>query len=100
MTRTLLRLFVLFLTLSACASRYEWSKEGVGAGEVEMTRDDCKAESRGYGFLDGRNQSVRVMTSRGERYSELTTATAEREADLFDNCMRSKGFELAPVKEE
>lgn len=100
MIRIVLRMTVAFLALSACAPRYEWSKEGAGAGEIEMARDDCKAESPGYGFMDGHYRSVCVVTSRGERYSELTSTTAVREADLFDNCIRSKGFELVPVKEE
>ena len=100
MTRTLIRFFAVFLALSACASRYEWTKDGAGAGEIDMARDDCKAETHEYGFMDGRDQAMREITSHGYRYSELTTVSAERQADMFDSCMRSKGFELAPVKEE
>jgi len=100
MTRTLIRVFAVFLTLSACASRYEWTKDGAGDGEIEMARDECKAEAHDYGFMEGRDQSTREITSHGYRYSELTTISAEHQSDLFDSCMRSKGFELAPVKEE
>ena len=100
MTRALTSLFIALLALSACASRYEWTKDGAGDGEIEMARDDCKAEAHDYGFMEGRDQATREITSHGYRYSELTTISAEHQADLFDSCMRSKGFELAPVKEE
>lgn len=37
---------------------------------------------------------------RARAKSRWPATTAVREADLFDNCIRSKGFELVPVKEE
>ena len=99
MTRRILLVF-LSVGIASCASRYEWSKEGESEGAVEVARKECGQESRDYGFLDGRDQSLRVMTSRGERYASINTNTAEREADIFSDCMRAKGFDLAPIKEE
>lgn len=90
----------LTVALGACASRYEWGKEGAGAGEIDSARRDCKEESRGYGFLDGPNQSMEVPTAAGARYSNLTAKTALRESDIYGDCMRAKGYELAPVKDE
>jgi hypothetical protein len=88
------------VALGACAARYEWSKEDESEGAAEVARKECRAESQDYGFLDGRDQSLRVMTARGERYAEINTNTAEREASMFGDCMRAKGFELVPIQEE
>jgi len=99
MTRIILLVF-LGLAVAACAARYQWTKQGEGEGAAEVASKDCKEEARGYNFLDGPDQSIRVMTSRGERYSNINTNTAEREADIFNDCMRAKGFELAPVTEK
>jgi hypothetical protein len=88
------------VALGACAGRYEWSKEGESEGAAEVARKECRDESRDYGFLDGRDRSLRVMTARGERYAEISTNTAEREASMFGDCMRAKGFELVPRQEE
>jgi len=88
------------VALGACAGRYEWSKEGESEGAVEVARKECRDESQDYGFLDGRDQSLRVMTTRGERYASISTNTAKREASMFGDCMHAKGFDLVPVQEE
>jgi hypothetical protein len=92
-------LVFLNLAVTACAP-YEWTREGAGAGEIDQARQECVEESGSYDFLDVREKSLRVMTNRGERYATIAGSTAERQADLFSDCMRAKGFELAPIQED
>ncbi|MGB8275024.1 MAG: hypothetical protein WCF16_07105 [Alphaproteobacteria bacterium] len=87
------------LLMSACATGFSWHKEGASRSEIGDARAACQQEARSYGFLDAREKSERVPTSRGERYSNITVQTAEREADIFGACMRAKGFVLVPKDE-
>jgi hypothetical protein len=98
MTRTIL-ILLFGLLVAACAAQYRWYKEGAAKAEVDAAREDCKAEARAYGFLDASQRSARVPTARGERYTSITVTTATREADIFNECMRAKGFALVPEKE-
>lgn len=93
-------LVFLYVAIAACTQRYEWTREGAGDGEIELARQQCSGESTSYDFLDGRDQSRLVVTSRGDRYSYLNANTASRQANLFSDCMRAKGFNLAPVTKE
>ncbi|MFZ0693626.1 MAG: hypothetical protein WAN51_05675 [Alphaproteobacteria bacterium] len=87
-------------TATACTSAYRWSKEGASSGEIEDARKACQEESRGYSFLDATRRSVLVPTARGERYSNIEPGTALREADIFGECMRAKGYSLSPRQGE
>ena len=93
-------LLLLALALVACESRYGWNKEGAGSGEIEMARKDCVNESRGYDFLDGLNPSQQTVTSHGERYSSINPNGAARQANIYGDCMRAKGFSLGPDEDE
>jgi hypothetical protein len=93
-------LLLLALALVACESRYGWNKEGAGSGELEMAREECVSESRGYDFLDGAYPSQRTMTSRGERYSSINANGAARQTDIFSDCMQAKGFSLGRDQDE
>jgi hypothetical protein len=92
-------ILLIFLAVSACTRHYDWGKDDAGSGEVELARTECRDESGSYNFLDGRNQSVMVTTTRGDRYAILNATTAAREADLYNDCMRAKGFSLSPAEE-
>ena len=59
----------------------------------------CSKEAGAYGFLDGPDQSVRVMTNHGERYASINANTASREFSLFNECMHAKGYYQAPIDE-
>lgn len=87
------------LSLAACAPRYVWHMEGGGRAAVEQARAECKARARGYEFLEGPDRSIRVMTPRGDRYSEINVVSARREAGLFADCMREFGFSLVEIEE-
>lgn len=89
-------LFLLAVALVACESNYGWNKEGAGSGEIEMARQDCVRESQGYDFLDAPFESQHIMTSHGERYSSINGNGAARQAGIFSDCMRAKGFSLGP----
>ena len=93
-------LFLLATTLVACESNYGWNKEGAGSGEIEMARQDCVHESQGYDFLDAPFESQHIMTSHGERYSSINGNGAARQADIFSDCMRAKGFSLGPDQDQ
>jgi hypothetical protein len=97
--RTIL-ILLLGLLVAACAVQYRWYKEGAAKAEVDAAREECRTESRSYGFLDFPQRSTRVPTARGERYSSMTVTAATREADIFNDCMRAKGFILVPEKNE
>ena len=84
--------------LAACAPRYEWAREGAPRGEIEVARETCSKEATSYNFLDGPNQSLRVMTKTGERYSNLYANTAARENSLFNDCMWAMGYSLEPIE--
>ena len=98
MTHKYLILLALF-ALTACASRYEWARPDTPAGETELAQQECSKEAGAYGFLDGPDQSVRVMTNHGERYASINANTAAREFSLFNECMHAKGYYQAPVDE-
>jgi hypothetical protein len=87
------------LAAAACAPRYEWARSDTPAGETELAQQECSQEAGAYNFLDGPDQSVRVVTARGERYANLNANTAAREFSLFNECMHAKGYFMAPVDE-
>ena len=91
-------LLALFVT-TACAQRYEWARPDTPAGEIELAQQECSQEAGSYGFLDGPDQSVRVITNRGERYASINANGAAREFSLFNECMHAKGYFQAPVDE-
>lgn len=92
-----LLLLLPLIALTACAQRFDWAREGAPRGEVELAQEVCSREATAYNFLDGPNQSIRVVTSRGERYANLNANTAAREYSLFNECMWAKGYSLTPV---
>ena len=93
-------LIPIILLAAACTPRYEWTRGDTPVGEIELARNQCAEESMAYNFLDGANQSTRVITSRGERYSNLMPNTAAREFSLFNDCMYAKGYTQTRVDED
>ena len=91
-------ILLAIIALSACAPRYDWAREGAPAGEIEVARQACSREAMDYDFLDGPNQSIRVVTARGERYASLNANTAAREYSLFNDCMWAMGYSLEPIE--
>lgn len=90
-------LLLPIIVLAACAQRYDWTREGAPQGEIEVARETCSKEAMSYGFLDGPDQSIRVVTRTGERYSNLYANTAAREYSLFNQCMWAMGYSLEPL---
>lgn len=90
-------ILLAIIALTACTQRYDWTREGAPLGEIEVARETCSKEAMSYNFLDGPDQSVRVMTSRGERYASVNANGAAREYSLFNDCMWAMGYSLEPL---
>ena len=88
--------FALVAVASAsCATAIRWEKSGVG--DAERRRDETECTSRAS--LEGEVPAAQsVGTTSGTPYDPQRARIRPYDATLFEECMRTRGYERAPAR--
>lgn len=86
--------FMFFATLVvvSCGDRLVWHREGATPEERNRERMECMAEARAYSFTEGTKGTQRIITPEGELILEIDPEAERRESEIFEACMRARGY--------
>jgi hypothetical protein len=94
----MLRVMVLALVAVAgvsCSTAIRWEKSG--AGDAERRRDETECTARAS--LEGDVPATQsVGTTPGTPYDPQRTRIRSYDATLFEECMRTRGYERVPAR--
>lgn len=90
----LMLLFTGSIFLSGCATQMVWHQEGKTYAEFEQDKRECNFEATKHGYVqpDYHGDPVASGIAAG-------IAQGFRRAEIFNACMRAKGWRLVPKNE-
>ena len=80
---------------ASCSAAIRWEKSGVGEAERQRDETDCTARASRESTVPS---AQGVGTTPGTPYGSETTQIRPYDAGLFDECMRSRGYERVPAR--
>jgi len=93
--RRVMALALVVIAGASCSTAIRWEKSG--AGDAERQRDETECTARA-----SRESTVSTAQSVGTTYGSPLDSQRTRiqpyDADLFDECMRTRGYERVPAR--
>ena len=94
MRRGVLLAFVVIASAS-CSTAIRWEKPGVGAGERQRDETDCTSLATRASTVPTQQSVARTS---GTPVSPQDARIQPYDADRFEDCMRTRGYERVPAR--